>query len=72
MNLYAEFKDLIPNAPLQYARVIAVGSYECRVQFPGGGQALVRGEAAQNATVWVRDGAIEGNAPDMPVHLIEI
>ncbi|GHU10966.1 hypothetical protein FACS1894185_3390 [Betaproteobacteria bacterium] len=72
MNLYAEFKTLIPATPLQYARVLSVGAHDCRVRFIGGGEALVRGQAQQNATVWVRDGAIEGSAPDMPAHVIEI
>lgn len=44
------------------------------VTMPGGAQARVRnplGHAA-GATVYVQDGAVIGDAPDLPVVLIEI
>lgn len=71
-NLYREFLRLIPDAPLLVGTVVAVGAGGCEVQLPGGGTVFARGAAALAQKVFVRDGAIEGEAPDLSVELIEI
>ena len=69
-NLYRKFLSLIPDAPLLVGTVVATAPM--RVALPDGTQIPARGEAALGDRVFVRDGAIEGSAPSLPVELIEI
>ena len=71
-NPYRQFLDLMPARPLQVGTVTAVATGTATVQLPGGGVLQVRGDAAVGAKVFVRDGAIEGDAPGLPIELIEI
>jgi hypothetical protein len=43
-----------------------------RVELPDGTQISARGEATLSERVFVRDGAIEGPAPTLPVEIIEV
>lgn len=69
-NLYRKFRALIPDAPLLVGTVTATNP--ARVQLPDGTHIPARGDATLGARVFVRDGAIEGPAPELPVELIEI
>ena len=69
-NLYRKFKALIPDAPLLVGTVIA--TTPLRVELPDGTQVPARGEATLGDRVFVRDGAIEGPAPTLPVEIIEV
>lgn len=69
-NLYRKFKALIPDAPLLVGTVVA--TMPLRVELPDGTQIPARGEATLGERVFVRDVAIEGPAPTLPVELIEI
>lgn len=69
-NLYRKFKALIPDAPLLVGTVVA--TMPLRVELPDGTQIPARGEATLGERVFVRDGAVEGPAPTLPVELIEI
>lgn len=69
-NLYRKFKALIPDAPLLVGTVVA--TTPLRVELPDGTQIPARGEATLSERVFVRDGAIEGPAPTLPVELIEV
>jgi len=71
-NLYAEFRRLIPNAPLQVGTVVAVFAGCATVALQGGGTLRVRGDAALDDRVFVRDGVIEGPAPDLTLVEIEV
>lgn len=71
-NIYRRFLDLIPDSPLQVGNVIAVGSFGCTVELPGGGLLQVRGTAVVGDQVFVKDGVIEATAPTLPIVLIEI
>lgn len=71
-NLYRVFKDLIPDAPLLVGTVTAVLSGHCLITLPGGGQVTGRGTSSIGQKVFVRDGLIEGNAPNLTVEVIEI
>ena len=62
-NLYEQFRQLIPDPPLQAGTVIDVGSGVVTVALPGGGRIKTRGSAALGQKVFVRDDAIEGIAP---------
>lgn len=71
-NLYREFLRLIPSPALQVGTVTQVGTGFAVVEFPGGGTARVRGEAQIGDKVFVRDGVIEGPAPNLPVEVITL
>lgn len=71
-NLFRQFQDLIPDPPLQVGVVISVGTGVATVQLPGGGVIPARGAATVGARVFVRAGAIEGEAEDLPTEIIEI
>lgn len=71
-NLYAEFRRLIPDAPRQVGVVVAVYAGGATVALQGGGTLRVLGEAAEDDRVFVRDGVIEGPAPDLTLVEIEV
>lgn len=66
-NLFAQFRRLSPDAPLLIGTVTAVSGSEAIVSLPTGGTVRARGEATLGGKVWVRDGVIEGDAPDLPI-----
>ena len=70
--LYEQFRQLIPDPPLQAGTVIEVGSGVVTVALPGGGRIKARGSAALGQKVFVRDDAIEGIAPSLTLEIIEI
>ena len=71
-NLYEQFRQLIPDPPLQAGTVVGVGSGVVTVALPGGGLIRARGNATVDQTVFVRDEVIEGIAPSLPLELIDI
>lgn len=71
-NLYQQFRQLLPDAPLQAGTVIEVGAGVALVVLPGGGLIRARGDATLGQTVFVRDEVIEGVAPSLPMEIIEI
>ena len=71
-NLYEQFRQLIPDPPLQAGKVVGVGSGVVTVALPGGGLIRARGNATVGQTVFVRDEVIEGIAPSLPLELIDI
>lgn len=71
-NLFAEFKALIPQPPLQVGEVTAVANNIATVELPSGDTVQVRGAATVGQQVFFRDGVIEGIAPGLPVELIDI
>jgi hypothetical protein len=71
-NLFRAFLDLLPGRPLQVGTVLSVSGSIVTVELPGGGRLQVRGQATADQRVFVRDGQIEGPAPNLPVEIIEI
>ena len=71
-NLYTLFKSILPNTPLQIGTVTAVTSGGVYVDLPTGGKLLVRGVATVGNRVFVRDGVIEGIAPNLTVEVIDV
>ena len=71
-NLYQQFRQLLPDAPLEAGVVLEVGSGVALVRLPGGGFIRARGTAEVGQTVFVRDGLIESIAPALPLEVIEI
>ena len=71
-NLYEQFRLLIPNPPLLAGTVLGVGEGSVTVALPGGGLIRARGSAAMGQKVFVRDNTLEGEAPNLTLHIIEI
>jgi hypothetical protein len=74
-NLYRALRDLLPDAPLQVATVTAVhtATGDSTVTWPGGDQQRVRGTSvAAGSNAFVRNGVVEGAAPDLTVVTIEV
>lgn len=71
-NLYQQFRQLLPDAPLQAGTVLEVGSGVVLIVLPGGGLIRARGDATVGETVFVRDEVIEGVAPSLSLEIIEI
>lgn len=71
-NIYRVFLDLLPARPLQVGTITALDGDVATVQLPGGGLLIARGSGAVGDSVFVRDGAIEGEAPALPIEVIEI
>lgn len=71
-NVYEQFRQLIPDPPLQVGTVVGVGSGVVTVALPGGGLIRARGSTAIGQKVFVRDDVIEGSAPSLTPEIIEI
>jgi len=74
-NLYRALRELLPEAPLQVATVLAVHPTlgASTVTWPGGNQQRVRGASVpEGARVFVRNGVIEGPAPALMLEVIEV
>ncbi|MDO8773862.1 MAG: hypothetical protein Q7K57_35155 [Burkholderiaceae bacterium] len=68
-NLFKEFLALIPDPAVQ-----SVSANVATVVLPGGGLLKARGGSPElvGRNVFVRDGVIEGLAPDLPTEIIEV
>ena len=73
-NLFKEFLALIPDPALQVGAVQSVSANVATVVLPGGSLLKARGVSPDlvGRNVFVRDGVIEGLAPDLPTEIIEI
>ena len=71
-NLYRQFRQLLPDPPLQAGVVTETGAGGVVIALPGGSLIRARGEAAPGQAVFVRDGVIEGIAPALPLEVIDI
>jgi hypothetical protein len=72
-NLWRQFRDLLPEAPLLVGTVAARHTDgTATVELLDGGLLRVRGGASVGDRVFVRDGRIEGEAPPLPHLDIEV
>ena len=72
-NPWKALQGLVAGQPLQVGDVIDVVGTLATIEVPGGGLAQARGEAPSiGQRVYFRNGVIEGEAPDLPVEVIEI
>lgn len=71
-NLFKIFKDLIPDHPLLVGTVISIEAGQCIIQLPGGAYVTGRGDGVAGQKVFIRDGVIEGQAPNLTVEVIEV
>lgn len=71
-NLFAQFKRLLPDQPLQAGVVQSVDGGIAVVEMPDGGLLQARGTADVGETVFVRDGVIEGIGPSLTPEVIVV
>jgi hypothetical protein len=71
-NLFKLFSDLIPKSPLQVCTVQSSSGGVVTAVLPGGATVQARGAAANGTKVFIRDGVIEGAAPNLTVELIDV
>lgn len=72
-NWWRRFRDLLPDSPRLVGTVTTNhGDGTVTVSLQGGGTLRVRGTTTAGASVYVRDGAIEGAAPALPTYDVEI
>lgn len=74
-NLYRALRELLPEAPLQVATVTTVfeATGDSIVTWPGGSQQRVRGVSVPaGGMAFVRNGVIEGAAPELTLEVIEV
>lgn len=71
-NLFAQFKALMPQAPLQVGTVVSISNNIATIALPGGATAQARGTASVAQQVFFRDGVIEGQAPGLALEVIDI
>ena len=71
-NIFKEFSDIFPDPPLQIGTVLDTDGAVCTIELPGGGVLRARGDAPPGQRVFVRDGLVEGDAPSLPIVVLEI
>lgn len=71
-NMYSAFKKLIPDAPLLVGTVSTSDGDVKTITLQGGGVLKARGTASNGQKVFVRDGVIEGLAPNLTLVTIDI
>lgn len=71
MNLFKRFERLIPRPILRVATVLSVDGTSVRLEEANGGTSIATGTATVGQKVYVREGAIVGPAPNLPVEVIE-
>lgn len=71
-NIWRAIREAAGIPLLQVGDVAADnGDGTVTVTLPGGGQLRVRGSAAVSTRVFIKDGKIDGEAPDLPFVAVE-
>lgn len=67
-NLYSDLRSLFPSAPLLIGTISAIDISSATITLLGGGVVSARGgsDMVIGDTVYLRDGVIEGLAPNLP------
>ncbi len=72
-NLWRQFQNLLPTSVTLIGTVVAThADHTVSVQLLDGGLLRAAGSAVEGTRVFVRDGRIEGEAPESPQVEIEI
>ena len=72
VNLWARWKDLMPDDPLLVADVVASECGRAQVQLPGGSRTWVTGAGTIGTRVFVQGGKLAGEAPALPLVVDEV
>ena len=71
-NLWLRLKNLLPEEPLLVGTVTLATSHGAKIELPDGSHIFVRGSASVGQRVFIRNGVIEGSAPNLPTVTIDI
>jgi hypothetical protein len=71
-NLYKQFKDIFPDAPLLIGTVTLIDGKHRIVTLPDGNTVRAIGEFDLNKSVFVKESIIQGEAPVLPVYTINV
>lgn len=66
-NFFKDLKAVLDPDRVQIGEVAAYENGVATLTLPGGGQMRARGQASVGGKVFVKDGVIQGPAPDLPV-----
>ena len=72
MNLFKQFLDLLPPRPLEVGTVQSTHNGIATIELPGGAQIKARGSAMVGQHVFEQGGLILGEAPTLPIDIIEV
>ncbi len=74
MNIWKQFENLLPKAPMLIATVTShMSNDRSAVSFPGGGTAIVLGQTvAVSDKAFIQNNIIQGTAPSLPMHSFDI
>lgn len=71
-NLYKRFSDLTGRSLRTVATCVSSADGESVMQYPGGSLVRVRGDGTPEQRYFVRDGALDGEAPALVGLVIEV
>lgn len=71
-NIYRRFSDLTGRPVRTVGTCISAAFGECVIQYPGGGTITVQGAGTVGQAYFVRDGRLDGEAPELPALEIEV
>lgn len=71
-NPYKRLLALMPTTPRQVGEVISISGSRVRVDLVGGGVRTYQGDAEVGSMVYVEGDQIIGEAPRLPVVMIEV
>jgi hypothetical protein len=71
-NPYKVLLGLLPQKPLLVGDVVSIADGVAIIQLVDGAIVTARGNATAGEHVFVRDGLIEGSAPDLPTYVVEV
>lgn len=71
-NLLAELRDILGVPALQVGNVASSVDGQVQVELPGGAIVTARGEGTVGGNVYIRNGVVEGPAPDLILYTIDV
>lgn len=71
-NALQSLKQLLAGPPQQLGQVVAIDNQLTTVELPGGAQIKARGAATVGQYVFEQGGQILGEAPALPIDIIEV
>ena len=71
-NALQQLRQILAGPPQQLGQVVSVSGNLAILELPGGGQIKARGAATVGQYVFEQGGQILGDAPTLPIDVIEI
>lgn len=71
-NLFKRFSDLNGRSLRTVGTCISADYGECTIQYPGGSVVRVKGSGTPGTRYFVKDGALDGEAPSLATLIVEV